>query len=238
MRVFRDDLPVAVVVAGIPSVVAVMVVLDLPWTAFFPLAVISGVAVVYAMVLQYFGIETGMRPIVDEIVSQLPPEFEFERVGLSFTAKLLAIMPLTAMLTGLTVAALARDDSLGLSVLITLGVAFTISLELVILFSKSVARPMSALRDGIRAVEGGDYAVRVPVTTSDDLGELASGFNQMAAGLEERERIREAFGTYLDKGVAEYILTRGVPGRHRGRGVDPVLRRRRLHGLLVGCRGD
>src|SRR4051794_21992634 len=86
MRVFRDDLPVAVVVAGIPSVVAVMVVLDQPWTAFFPLAVISAVAVVYAMVLQYFGMETGMRPVVDEIVAELPTEFEFKRVGLSLTA--------------------------------------------------------------------------------------------------------------------------------------------------------
>ena len=31
----------------------------------------------------------------------------------------------------------------------------------------------------------------------------------MAAGLAERERIREAFGTYLDREVAEYILSEG-----------------------------
>ena len=40
-----------------------------------------------------------------------------------------------------------------------------------------------------------------------ELGELSAAFNQMASGLAERERIREAFGTYLDKEVAEYILS-------------------------------
>ena len=50
---------------------------------------------------------------------------------------------------------------------------------------------------------------RVPVTTGDELGELAASFNEMVAGLAERERIREAFGTYLDKEVAEYILSEG-----------------------------
>jgi class 3 adenylate cyclase len=49
----------------------------------------------------------------------------------------------------------------------------------------------------------------VPVTTGDELGELAASFNQMVEGLAERERLREAFGTYLDKSVAEYILSEG-----------------------------
>jgi adenylate cyclase len=49
----------------------------------------------------------------------------------------------------------------------------------------------------------------VPVTTADELGDLSAAFNQMAKGLAERERIREAFGTYLDREVAEYILSEG-----------------------------
>ncbi len=55
----------------------------------------------------------------------------------------------------------------------------------------------------------GRFDVAVPVTTGDELGELAASFNQMVEGLAERERIREAFGTYLDKSVAEYILSEG-----------------------------
>jgi adenylate cyclase len=48
----------------------------------------------------------------------------------------------------------------------------------------------------------------VPITTVDEIGELASSFNQMVEGLRERERIREAFGTYLDEEVADYILSK------------------------------
>ena len=53
----------------------------------------------------------------------------------------------------------------------------------------------------------GHYDVFVPVTTGDELGELAASFNQMVQGLAEREQLREAFGTYLDKSVAEFILS-------------------------------
>jgi adenylate cyclase len=42
------------------------------------------------------------------------------------------------------------------------------------------------------------------------VGLLAAGFNQMVAGLRERDRIREAFGTYVDREVAEHILREGT----------------------------
>lgn len=215
IRVFRQDVPVACVGTGIPAVAAIVLLLGLPWTAAFPLLAAGLVAVIYAMVLQYFAIEIGMRPVVDDIVRTLPPEFEFERIGLPMRTKLLAILPLTSVLTGLLVGALAGGDdpNLGLSVVVTLAVAFTVSLELVVLLSDSLERPMSALRRGLRSIERGDLDVRIPVTSSDDLGELAAGFNHMAAGLEERERLREAFGTYLDKDAVAYILGQGIsPG--------------------------
>jgi adenylate cyclase len=56
---------------------------------------------------------------------------------------------------------------------------------------------------------GGDFSTSVPVTTGDEIGELATSFNQMVHGLAERERIRDAFSTYLDHEVAEYILSDG-----------------------------
>jgi adenylate cyclase len=42
------------------------------------------------------------------------------------------------------------------------------------------------------------------------VGLLAAGFNRMVEGLRERERIREAFGTYVDREVAEHILREGT----------------------------
>src|SRR5205823_3415583 len=41
-------------------------------------------------------------------------------------------------------------------------------------------------------------------------GDLARSFNEMTAGLAERERIREAFGTYVDREVADHILREGT----------------------------
>ncbi|MFL5819438.1 MAG: adenylate/guanylate cyclase domain-containing protein [Solirubrobacteraceae bacterium] len=209
-RIFRRYVWLPCVLVGIPSVVTVVVVLDLRWTALAPLLVAGLVAALYAAVLQYFGIEIGMRPVVDDIVRVLPRGFHFERVGLPLRVKLLTILPLMSVITGLVVAALVGGQNLGLSVLITLAVAFSISLELTLLLSDSISRPMSALHDGIRDIERGEYDVQIPVTTSDDLGELTDGFNRMAAGLAERERLREAFGTYLDREVAEYILQEGI----------------------------
>lgn len=208
-RVFREDVALPCVLAGLPSVVAVIMILDLSWVAVFPLLAAGAVAVLYAAVLQYFAIEIGMRPVVDDIVKVLPSDFPFERLGLSLRIKLLTILPLMSVITGLIVAGLTGGDhpNLALSVLVTMGVVFSVALELTFLLSDSISRPMSALRDGIRAIERGDYEVRIPVTTSDDLGELSDGFNRMATGLCERERLREAFGTYLDKEVADYILS-------------------------------
>jgi adenylate cyclase len=99
--------------------------------------------------------------------------------------------------------------ALGADVLVAVAVATTISLELTVLFSKSILRPINDLRHATEALAEGRYDVSVPVTTGDELGELASSFNEMVEGLAERERLREVFGTYLDKEIAEYILSEG-----------------------------
>ena len=49
----------------------------------------------------------------------------------------------------------------------------------------------------------------MPVYDASELGVLQAGFNKMVEGLRERERIREAFGTYVDRDVAEHILNEG-----------------------------
>jgi adenylate cyclase len=50
----------------------------------------------------------------------------------------------------------------------------------------------------------------VPVYDGSQIGQLQLGFNEMVAGLGERERIREAFGTYVDPDVAAHILEEGT----------------------------
>ena len=74
--------------------------------------------------------------------------------------------------------------------LVVLLVATTISLELTVLLSRSVLSPLKDLERGLERVRAGQYDVSVPVTTGDELGDLAATFNQMVEGLAERERIR------------------------------------------------
>jgi class 3 adenylate cyclase len=133
--------------------------------------------------------------------------------AISLRVRLMAALPLINLITGLVVAALTSNGgggaALGADVLVAVAVATTISLELTVLFSKSILRPINDLQRATEAVAEGRYDVSVPVTTGDELGGLAASFNQMVEGLVERERLREVFGTYLDKEIAEYILSEG-----------------------------
>ena len=54
-------------------------------------------------------------------------------------------------------------------------------------------------------VQAGDFSTSVVVDDASEIGRLQVGFNAMTADLAERERIREAFGTYVDRDVAEHI---------------------------------
>lgn len=56
---------------------------------------------------------------------------------------------------------------------------------LVYLFSHMVVRPVMRLREGIARMAAADFNVRLPVTSHDELGELASGFNRMAGELQD-----------------------------------------------------
>jgi adenylate cyclase len=214
LELIRRDLGVPIVVAVTPASIWAVIVLNLSWLAFFPLFAGSLVAVGYSTILHYLVLEAGMRPVLVDINrSQAAPRLSAEVSAIPLRVRMLAALPLINLITGLVVAAFTSGGgggaALGLDVLVAVAVATTISLELTILFSKSILRPIADLQRATEAVREGRYDVSVPVTTGDELGELAASFNQMVQGLAERERLREAFGTYLDKSVAEYILSEG-----------------------------
>jgi adenylate cyclase len=97
-----------------------------------------------------------------------------------------------------------------LGVLGAVVVTLTISIWLIAFISDSVASSMSDLREGARRIGEGEFGNKIPVASTDETGELAQSFNEMATGLAERERIRRAFGTYVDRDVAEHILREGT----------------------------
>jgi adenylate cyclase len=129
--------------------------------------------------------------------------------------KLLVALPAINIVSGVTAVGFAAPadaglHQLGFGVLVTIGVAFTISLELSLLLLRSVLQPIQALQDGTARVAQGDFSVRVPVLGTDETGRLAGSFNTMVSGLAERERLREAFGAFVDPDVAERVLVEGT----------------------------
>jgi len=202
---------VAIPIAGVvvPSCAAAVVIYELSWISFFPLLAAGLVAVGYGAILHHLTLEVGMRPVLIDINRAVSPGLVAQVSAVPIRIRLLAVLPMINVITGLVVAAITGADSLGVAVLAAIGVATTVSLELTILLSRSILQPLADLQRATDSVREGDFDVGVPVTTADELGEVAASFNQMVTGLRERERIRQAFGTYLDHEVAEYILSDG-----------------------------
>ena len=215
IRSFRANSLTVGAIAAIPVILLLQWRLDLSLaTAPVLLAAILA-PVAYATILNYFIAELFMRPVIEDIASELPDDFPFEPNGLLIRKRLKILLPVFTTWVGFVVAALMTGtggtQTLALSVGAAFGVGMLFSFELTVLLSRSVTEPIAALRRGLTAVRQGDYDARVPVVTSDELGELSHDFNLMAAGLEEREQMREAFGTYLDHDIVQLILSGKFP---------------------------
>lgn len=217
LHMIRRDLKLPILLVALPSSIGGAIILGLSPLAVIPLFAGSVIALIYAGILHYLVLETGMRPVLVDINRVIPPRLRTETKAMPLRFKLMASLPLINVITGLIAAALSSTDNggagggagLGFDVLVAIGVAFTISFELSVMLTKSILRPIEDLERGIEQVRAGNYDVAVPVTTADELGELSAAFNQMTRGLAEREKIRDAFGTYLDREVADYILSDG-----------------------------
>jgi len=55
-----------------------------------------------------------------------------------------------------------------------------------------IIRPVHQLEDGLKRMGEGDLSARLPVESTDEFGQLALGFNQMAAQLEQSYRTLES----------------------------------------------
>jgi adenylate cyclase len=172
------------------------------------------VVVAYSMFLRFFAVELALRPLLEEVSCDLPDGTDLGRATVPLRWRLLVGLPVINVITGVAVVGLATDSpslrTLGVGVLVALGVAFTISFELSLLLLRSIVGPIQDLQRGTERVAAGDFRARVPVVGSDETGRLAGSFNQMVAGLEERARLREAFGAFVDPGLAERVLEEGT----------------------------
>jgi class 3 adenylate cyclase len=69
-----------------------------------------------------------------------------------------------------------------------------------------VIRSIKSVIRGAEAVEGGNLDAQIEIGSRDEIGRLAASFNRMTEGLRMRERIRETFGRYVDRRIAEQLI--------------------------------
>jgi signal transduction histidine kinase len=85
------------------------------------------------------------------------------------------------------------DQSITVVLLVAIAAAIGAGVVLAIILGRRLARPLAEIGSAARAVAAGNYGVRVPRRGPEEIASLADSFNQMAASLEEQERMRREF---------------------------------------------
>ncbi len=94
-------------------------------------------------------------------------------------------------------------ERLAVVVIVLGGTSLLAGFLLVSLSTGAMLGPLRSVRRAMEEVTAGRLARRVVVYDGTELGQLQRGFNQMAAGLQERQRLRDLFGRHVGRDVAE-----------------------------------
>lgn len=100
-------------------------------------------------------------------------------------------------------ALLASSASIRQNMAPQIAVAMVSAVALAFLFASSLSRPVERLRDAVLMIAEGRKGVRASVHRTDEIGDLARAFDDLAARLEEQQAEIEAFNRELQQRVEE-----------------------------------
>ena len=103
-----------------------------------------------------------------------------------------------------------HQEYVGAAVIFLAVVATCTGFLATVLAAGAIADPLRAVRRGLERIALGDLEVEVRVDDGSEVGQLQAGFNRMADGLRERERIRDLFGRQVGQEVARAALSEGI----------------------------
>jgi adenylate cyclase len=158
--------------------------------------------------LTYLIAERILRPATARVLAGSPPRRQLGGVLARLVVfwALGTAVPVTGMLAAALGALVFVDVSttqLAVIVLLSGVCALATGLLTTVGAARAVADPVAAVRMAMSRVEQGELDIAVPVYDGTGLGQLQAGFNNMAAGLRERERIREMFARQVGRDVAQ-----------------------------------
>lgn len=81
-----------------------------------------------------------------------------------------------------------------------------IAILIIWFFSRSISSPVKKLAKAAKLVQDGQYDIHLKYRHKDEIGLLTSSFVQMGKGLAERERLKDTFGRFTNKAIAEQAM--------------------------------
>lgn len=135
------------------------------------------------------------------------------RTKLLVTFAVLAIFPLLFLvfkLMALTQDGGASSAQLMQSILITLGRVIVIVVISGVILAQNILRPIQNLTDKLFLLEKGDLSASTVVYTRDEFGIMNTRFNAMVNELRDKEKMRDLFGRFVSREVAEILMHKKV----------------------------
>ena len=234
-RIFKSDEKIVKNVAEIPSVFSLSSVIgwnlyyfiEIPFVIYaraqfgiyikailissWAFALFSGMT---AWTLSYLAIEILNRTI---LLPKVFPEGHISRNGFSFRPSFKHLMlfcfivssvfPVVILLSSYISVQVNNGLELHSGVIIVSVMLLIIAFIITMSLSRLILNPLKNLTEASKRIQEGDYKSRVGIVTSDELGELADSFNDMADSLAEKEFMRDTFGKVVDPEVRDYLMS-------------------------------
>lgn len=182
-------------------------------------------------IFEYFEVARMIRPVIRTIwpyCDELTPEERRQIIPVGMRRKLLfvsafvvfipllvlgftVLIKVNRLLVDLGVGEVARlTDPLQTWVILLITVSTAIMFLMSIMMAREVTYSIDKMLGALRLVQNKELDTQLTVSTTDEFATLYEGFNRMTTGLQERERLRDAFGRYVAPEVAEEVMRHGV----------------------------
>ncbi len=86
------------------------------------------------------------------------------------------------------------------------GIVLLISVMIIYLFAKTLSKPIRRLVAASREIKKGNFLLNIKVSSRDEIGDLTQSFIQMGRGLDERNRMKDALGKFVNEEIANMAL--------------------------------